>query len=182
MQKIGPEGEKFVILTMFEFIDLPDFKEKANSSHKLVFLGETIKDYSGSESFFFYFPEILAKVYKDSKLSIFVNNMFNILKLPLATQISISLSLYLCDRKDYSEIGETELCKKLSELKKTSKGSEIPEKLLEELLFQISRNPELSERLEEEYNYLLEISESNNKLSEVRIYNYFKGEWQFFAN
>lgn len=132
---------------MFEFIEIPECKEKANSSHKLLFLAEAIKDYSASENFFFYFPEILAKVYKDSKLSVFLSNMFNTFKLPLPAQIAISLSLYLCDRKDYSEIGEAELCKRLIELKKSSKGSELSEKLLEELLFQISRNPELSERL-----------------------------------
>ena len=91
---------------MFDFIDVPECKEKANSCHKLVFLAEAIKDYSLSDSFIFYLPEIIAKVYKDSKLSTFLKNMFNSFKLPLPAQISIALSLYLCDRKDYSEMGE----------------------------------------------------------------------------
>ena len=39
------------------------------------------------------------------------------------------------------------LIKKLCEAKQVDEGSEIPEKIIEELLFQISRNPELNENL-----------------------------------
>lgn len=69
------------------------------------------------------------------------------LKLPLSNQIAICLSLYLSDNSEFSEIGQNMLIKKLCEAKQVDEGSEIPEKIIEELLFQISRNPELNENL-----------------------------------
>lgn len=69
------------------------------------------------------------------------------LKLPLSNQITICLSLYLSDNSEFSEIGQNMLIKKLCEAKQVDEGSEIPEKIIEELLFQISRNPELNENL-----------------------------------
>ena len=43
----------------------------------------------------------------------FTNNTLNNLKLPLNTQISIALSLYLSDRGELISIGENELVSKI---------------------------------------------------------------------
>ncbi len=59
-----------------------------------------------------YFPEILVKVGKE-RLIQFTNNTLNNLKLPLNTQISIALSLYLSDRGELISIGENELVSKI---------------------------------------------------------------------
>lgn len=53
---------------------------------------------------------------------------------------------------------------------------------MDELLFQININPELSSKLSTESKMLLDAAEKLNKNSETRIYNYFREEWQFFAN
>ena len=53
--------------------------------------------------------------------------MLNNLKIPLFSQLAISLSLYMSDRNDFSDIGQEELIKKLIEVKKNNKGLEIPE-------------------------------------------------------
>lgn len=56
-------------------------------------------------------------------------------------EVIISLSLFLSDRHEYSQEGENELVKKLAKLKKMEKGPELPERIIDELLFQISRHP-----------------------------------------
>lgn len=63
--------------------------------------------------------------------------------------ISIGLSLYLSDKPEVIELGEVELVKQLKNVSKNNKGEELDQKILEELIFQISRNPELSSKFEE---------------------------------
>lgn len=77
----------------------------------------------------------------------FANTTLANLKLPLNTQISIALSLYLSDQRELTSIGENELVSKIKEYTNTDKNVKLSEKLLEELLFQINSNPELSSKL-----------------------------------
>ncbi len=88
----------------------------------------------------------------------FTNNTLANLKLSLNTQISIALSLYLSDQRELTSIGENELISKIKEYTSTEKNVKLSEKLLEELLFQINSNPELSSKLENESKLLLEIT------------------------
>jgi hypothetical protein len=103
------------------------------------------------------------------------------LKLPVGSQIAIALSLYLSSRPEMIEQGEEQLIRQLQDLKKNNNGPEINKKLLEELLFQISRSPELSFKLEEEYNYLLELAGKSGNETDIKLYNFINCDWQFFA-
>lgn len=77
-----------------------------------------------------------------------MTNIYNNLKLPLNIQISIALSLYLSDRGELITIGETDLISKVKQYASTEKQVKLPEKVLDELLFQINMNPELSNKLD----------------------------------
>ena len=71
-------------------------------------------------------------------------------KLPVPNQIAMSLALYLSDIRELAEVGEVELERKLKELKALNKrATDIPERVLEELLFQFSQNPALQSKLQE---------------------------------
>lgn len=70
-------------------------------------------------------------------------------KLPVPNQIAMALALYLSDIKELAEVGEIELERKLKELKALSKRAiDIPERVLDELLFQFSQNTVLQARLQ----------------------------------
>lgn len=70
-------------------------------------------------------------------------------KLPVPNQIAMALALYLSDIKELAEVGEIELERKLKELKALSKRAvDIPERVLDELLFQFSQNTVLQTRLQ----------------------------------
>lgn len=104
-------------------------------------------------------------------------------KLPVPNQIAMALSLYLSDVKELAEVGELELERKLKELKALGKRAiDLPERVLEELLFQFSQNATLQSKLQEEFDYLLETCEGPERSPAVRITNYLAGDWQFFAS
>lgn len=105
-------------------------------------------------------------------------------KLTLPLQVTMALALYLSDQRELGEVGEAELERKLKELKTLGKrGGELPERVLDEILFQISQNSALQEKLQEEYEYLLATSlEKLEKVPAIRLHNYLNNEWQFFAN
>jgi hypothetical protein len=44
--KIGPEGERFVLSTVLEHIEVRELKEKPQASPRVVFLAEVLKDYT----------------------------------------------------------------------------------------------------------------------------------------
>lgn len=83
-----------------ESIELPDFKEKPNTPPKLNFFIEALKEYSNSENFFSYFPEVLSKVAKPNIVATLIHNLKN-LNLNISTFIAISLSLYLSDKLEF---------------------------------------------------------------------------------
>jgi hypothetical protein len=83
-----------------ESIELPDFKEKPNTPPKLNFFIEALKEYSNSENFFSYFPEVLSKVAKPNIVATLIHNLKN-LNLNISTSIAISLSLYLSDKLEF---------------------------------------------------------------------------------
>ena len=58
----------------------------------------------------------------------------------------------------------------------------MPDRIIEELLFQLSRQPGLNSKLEEEYTYLSQIAESLHEPVNTKVYNYFKSDWQSFAD
>lgn len=71
-------------------------------------------------------------------------------KLPVPNQIAMALSLYLSDVRELAEVGEVELERKLKELKALGKRAiDLPERVLEELLFQFSQNSALQNKLQE---------------------------------
>lgn len=83
-----------------ESIELPDFKEKPNTPPKLNFFIEALKEYSNSENFFSYFPEVLSKVAKPNIVATLIHNLKS-LNLNISTSIAISLSLYLSDKLEF---------------------------------------------------------------------------------
>jgi hypothetical protein len=71
-------------------------------------------------------------------------------KLSVPQQITMALALYLSDLKELAEVGEDELERKLKELRALGKrGSDLPDRVLDELLFQFSQNASLQEKLQE---------------------------------
>lgn len=74
-------------------------------------------------------------------LATLLQNLSHTLKPSAPTQIAIGLSLYLSDKPEYIEQGEAYLVTQLKDIAKNNKGGELTPKLLEELIFQISRNP-----------------------------------------
>jgi|688.fasta_scaffold189599_1 hypothetical protein len=84
-----------------ESIELPDFKEKPNTPPKLNFFIEALKEYSNSENFFSYFPEVLSKVAKPNIVTTLIQNLLKNLNLNIPTSIAISLSLYLSDKLEF---------------------------------------------------------------------------------
>lgn len=100
MEKIGSEGEKFVLTALFESLELPEFKEKPSFTNRLTLLIELLNEYALSENFLVYFPEVVFKVGKGSQLGTFVENLTNTLNLNTSTNVAIALSLYLSDRPE----------------------------------------------------------------------------------
>jgi hypothetical protein len=80
------------------------------------------------------------KITKEGKVGNLVGSVMNNLKLPLGTQIAIALSLYLSDRSELVSLGEGELIQRLKEYSSCDKPVKLPERLLDELLFQININ------------------------------------------
>jgi hypothetical protein len=54
--KLGPEGERFVLTTLLEIIELREFKDKPQLNLKITFLTELLKEYATGEAFLSYFP------------------------------------------------------------------------------------------------------------------------------
>ena len=69
------------------------------------------------------------------------------LKLQMVTQIILALSLYLSENPAVSKEGYTFLKTRLIEYYQLGKPVLFPPKILEELLFQIGRNPQLHAEL-----------------------------------
>lgn len=65
---------------------------------KLNFFFEVLKEYSISENFFSYFPEVLSKVAKHSIVPTLIQNLCRSSHVTVPTSIAISLSLYLSDK------------------------------------------------------------------------------------
>jgi hypothetical protein len=83
-----------------EMIDFKENKDKAHIQAKISFLAEILKEYAPHTSFLSYFPEVAYQIVPDaSKLSEYLYNLVQTTKIPLQTQITISLALYLSDRK-----------------------------------------------------------------------------------
>ena len=61
------------------------------------------------------------------------------------------------------------------------RATDIPERVLEELLFQFSQNPALQSKLQEEFDYLLETFEGPERPPAVRMINYLAGDWHYFS-
>jgi len=105
--KLGPEGERFVLTNLLEAIEPREFKEKPQSSVKVVFLSELLKEYTAGEAFLSYFPEVITGLVPDpARYADFFSNILMATKLPVPNQITMSLSLYLYDLKELSEVGE----------------------------------------------------------------------------
>ena len=92
---------------------MAELKDKSNSSPKLLFFIDTIKEYSANPNFLSYFPEVLVNISKEPKPNNWIQILLNSNKIPLIVQISIALSLYLSDKYDFSEEGGNELIRKL---------------------------------------------------------------------
>lgn len=88
----------------------------------------------------------------------YVQALIKYMKLQLPTQIVVALSMYLSDQPAISKEGQALLKQKLNEYYQMGKPVEFPAKVLEELLFQIGKNPLLLEEMQDEYEYLLETS------------------------
>ena len=84
---------------------MAELKDKANSSSKLQFFIDIMKEYSANPNFLSYFPEVLVSISKDPKPNNWIQALLNSVKIPLVVQISIALSLYLSDKYDFSEEG-----------------------------------------------------------------------------
>ncbi len=83
-----------------EMIDFKENKDKAHIQAKINFLSELLKEYAPHTAFLSYFPEVIIQVVPDaSKLSEYLLCLVQNTKIPLQTQITISLALYLSDRK-----------------------------------------------------------------------------------
>ena len=61
MEQAGSEGEKFLLISLLENIDHKELKDKAQTSSRVTFLAEQIKEYSLHQSFLNYFPEVIAE-------------------------------------------------------------------------------------------------------------------------
>jgi hypothetical protein len=152
---------------------------------KVALLGELLREYTAGEAFLSYFPEVLTGACADpTKYGELFSNVLMGTKLAMASQVTMALALYLHDQKEVAEVGEAELERKLKELRALNKrGGELPDRVLDEILFQVSQNSALQERLQEEYEYLLATSaEKGDRVPAVRLHNYLNNEWQFFAN
>jgi hypothetical protein len=57
---------------------------------------------------------------------------------------------------------------------------EFPPKILEELLFQIGKNPQLLEEMQDEYDYLLETS-SPDRIPETRCYHNLNNNYKIYG-
>lgn len=101
-------------------------KERNSLSYRISLLSEIIKEYATYDNFMSYFPEIVIKVSKEGRINQCVSNIMNNLKIPLATQIAIALSLYLSDRNELISIGENELIQRLREYQNSDKSIKLP--------------------------------------------------------
>jgi CCR4-NOT transcription complex subunit 1 len=173
----GWEAEKFMFLCLLQHIDLKEIKEKG-TLQKVALLGELLGTFSPRENFLFYLPEALAQVSKGP--GEYAQAMLKYLKLQVHTQIIMALALYLSDNPQLSREGEGMMKAKLNEYYHMGKPVEFPPKVLQELLFQIGRNPQLLEELEEEYQYLLETS-SPDRVPESRCYHYLNDNYRVTA-
>lgn len=131
--KLGPEGERFVLTTLLEIIELREFKDKPQLNLKITFLAELLKEYATGEAFLSYFPEvIISAVGEASRSGDYFSHLVMATKLPIGHQIAMALSLYLYDQRDVSDFGEQELERKLKELRTLGKkANELPDRVLD---------------------------------------------------
>lgn len=117
----------------------------------MTLLADLLREYTAGEAFLSYFPEVVVAACPDpAKYAELFSNILMATKLTVPSQVTMALALYLYDQKELAEVGEAELERKLKELRALSKrGGELPERVLDEILFQISQNSALQERLQE---------------------------------
>ena len=89
----------------------------------------------------YYFADVLIDSVK-SPLE-YIQSLIKYLKLQILTQIIMALSLYLSENTSVSKEGYTFLKNKLNEYYQIGKPVVFPSKILQELLFQIGKNPQL---------------------------------------
>jgi hypothetical protein len=82
-----------------EMIDFKENKDKPHIQAKINFLSELLRDYAPNTAFLSYFPEVIMQVVLDAgKLPEYLFLLVQNTKIPLQTQITVSLALYLSDR------------------------------------------------------------------------------------
>jgi hypothetical protein len=56
VEKVGTDGEKFVLTTLLKSINLLEMKDKNLLGSKIQLLSDLLKEYSVSQKFISYFP------------------------------------------------------------------------------------------------------------------------------
>ncbi len=94
--------------SLFEVIEIREFKEKPQASPRISFLTDILKEYTQGEAFLSYFPEVIISVINESTLrySEYFSLILMATKLPVPNQIAMTLSLYLSDVRELAEVGE----------------------------------------------------------------------------
>lgn len=88
--------------------------------------------------------------------------------------------MYLSETPQNSKEGQILLKNKLNEYYNMNRPVEFPPKIMEELLFQISRNPQLLEDMHDEYQYLLDTS-SPDRIPQTRCYHYLNDNYKVYG-
>lgn len=163
-----------MFVSLMQQIELKEIKEKA-TVQKVTLLGQLLAEISPRENFIFYFADAVAASSKSP--CEYVQAMVKYIKLQLPIQIVVALAMYLSDQPVISKEGQSLLKQKLNEYYQLGKPVEFPPKMLEEMLFQIGKNPQLLEDMHDEYEYLLETS-SPERIPEVKCYHYLNNNYR----
>ena len=169
---IGSDAQRFTLTTLLAHLEPKDYKDKLQNNPKLALLSELLKEYYPLPTFLSYFPEVIITQASHRHGELF-SNIIMATKLPLAAQVTMALALYLHEEPEIWQVGQEELERKLKEFRTLNREpSELPERVLDEILFQFGQNMQLQELLADEYEYLLEGAEAD-KVPCARLLNYF---------
>ena len=82
-----------------EVIEVRELKDRPQASPRITFLSDVLKEYTQTEAFLSYFPEVILGI--ASEINVRYGEYFSLLlmatKLSVPSQIAMALSLYLSD-------------------------------------------------------------------------------------
>jgi hypothetical protein len=91
-----------VLTSLLEVIEIRELKDKPQASPRISFLSDILKEYTTTEAFLSYFPEVILGVANEINLR--YGEYFSLIlmatKLAVPNQIAMSLALYLSDIRE----------------------------------------------------------------------------------